>query len=455
MKIVLVLHQFLPEFIGGTEVLAFQLAKEFTRRRHDIEVFTAFPVTTEVTEKLNFDRIQYKGIPIYRYHHVAGREFPPQNSVEAEYNNLSLSTHFHEYLREFKPDIVHFYHLSRLSASFVSTCRALHIPTVLTPTDFWFVCPALQLRMPDNSFCSGPNAYAVNCLRHLSVYQPKNVQRWLSFVPDWMLRLIIRATRTRFWKEKKYGPRVRSLSIRLPFLIRKINEIDLVLPPTNIMKEILQKNGLREERTCVLPYGINVRALQTMSKTRHDSILRIGYVGQINEHKGVHILVEAIQRLPKDALVLVTIHGDLNHYPAYVAKLRVKIGNDSRVRLCGRFSNQTELATILSNIDVLVVPSLWYENAPVVICEAQAAKVPVIASNTEGIAELIQHNVNGLLFSKGNSAELASHLAVLLDDRKTLDRFTGNSIIPMSVEHHVGELEKCYDEIIQKRKKRN
>jgi glycosyltransferase involved in cell wall biosynthesis len=65
----------------------------------------------------------------------------------------------------------------------------------------------------------------------------------------------------------------------------------------------------------------------------------------------------------------------------------------------------------------LVVPSRWFEGCPLVILEAMAAGIPVIASNIGGLPELVEHGVTGLLFEPGNAEELAEAMRLLWTDR--------------------------------------
>jgi len=79
-----------------------------------------------------------------------------------------------------------------------------------------------------------------------------------------------------------------------------------------------------------------------------------------------------------------------------------------------------ELKSLVSNAKFVVVPSEWYENSPLVIYESFALGKPVIGSNIGGIPELIDDNVNGLIFEPGNSDELADKINFLLDRPKLI-----------------------------------
>lgn len=130
MKVVYTTHQFLPDYSTGTEILAYNTAKEFARRGHEVSVYTAFPLNQTVKGSGSFDCYEYDGILVDRYYHPSRFSIRPKNTMEAEYNNLFFADHFRERLRHIKPDIVHFYHLQRLSLSAIDVCVELKIPTV-------------------------------------------------------------------------------------------------------------------------------------------------------------------------------------------------------------------------------------------------------------------------------------------------------------------------------------
>ena len=139
-------------------------------------------------------------------------------------------------------------------------------------------------------------------------------------------------------------------------------------------------------------------------ENRPRRILRLSYIGQITEIKGVHVLLEAIQLLP-EAPLSCSIYGDLNNkFPKYVEKLRQIAGEDERIQFKGTFV-QEQISGVFQNIDAIVVPSCWYENSPNVILEAFAHRTPVIASDLGALPELVVHEKNGLLFEMGDASQ--------------------------------------------------
>src|SRR5258708_38613706 len=123
--------------------------------------------------------------------------------------------------------------------------------------------------------------------------------------------------------------------------------------------------------------------------------------------KGVHVLLKALTLLSPAQHIQAHLFGDLEQEPAYGQQLRALAAGQSEVHFHGRFGRD-ELAAVYSRFDVLVVPSLWYENNPLVIQEAFAAGRPVVASRLGGMAEFVTHGLNGLLFEPGDPASLAA-----------------------------------------------
>lgn len=447
MRILLTVHQFLPEYSAGTEILTFHTAKCLQAMGHEVAVFTGYPAQNQPAPGERYDSYVHAGIPVERYHH-SYLPLDGQSTTEMEYNNLFFARHFRSYLRKFKPDLVHFFHLGRLSASAVDVCERLKIPMVLTPTDFWFICPTNQLRLPDNSMCAGPRRDAMNCVRHLvELNQSPAAHAKLRKMPDWLLATAIGALKMGFFKSRWFAPHVRALARRPVFMKDRLKKIDRVMVPTRLMENILLSHGLDKAKSVFAPYGIELPERQAASKAT-SPVLRIGFIGTLYEHKGPHILLQALKLLPQSVPVAVKIYGNMSEFPAYVEELKKMATDDSRIEFCGTFPN-TQIGEIFSQLDVLVVPSLWYENTPLVIYHAQAFHCPVIASNLGGMAEPIVHEQNGLLFPAGSSAELAGTLKKLSEDKNLLQHLKENARPPRSIEDYARQAEQIYEVVLQ------
>ena len=161
---------------------------------------------------------------------------------------------------------------------------------------------------------------------------------------------------------------------------------DLILSHSVFLQQIFAQHTSTPIK--IVPHGHELDWLKDyQGKTRADK-LRFGYIGQLQWSKGVHVLIEAFKRAKLGEQASLHIWGDPTRNTGYVQTLSSLIEGSPQIALRGRFE-QDQLARVLGDIDVMVVPSLWYENAPLVIREAFAANIPVIATNLGGMAEVV------------------------------------------------------------------
>ena len=139
--------------------------------------------------------------------------------------------------------------------------------------------------------------------------------------------------------------------------------------------------------------------------------LRIGYVGTLVWHKGVHVLLGAIRGLPTTGYEL-KIFGNPDVFPEYTVQLRAQAAG-LPVRFMGSF-NRERTGHVYAEIDVLVVPSLWLENSPLVIHEAFMAGIPVVGARIGGIADLVDDGRTGLLYDPSSPTGLEAILRRLI-----------------------------------------
>ncbi|MBN2438765.1 MAG: glycosyltransferase family 4 protein [Deltaproteobacteria bacterium] len=450
MKILYTTHQFLPEYSAGTETLTYSTAKEMSRRGHEVCVFTGYRVRGSVDALHAFDRYEYDGIPVECFFHSNTSSILPRNPMEAEYNNSFYADFFRKRVQEIKPDLVHFYHLQRLSASIIDVCLEMAIPTLFTATDFWLICPTNQLLLPDYSGCLGPDRDTVNCIRHLTaISQGKKIRSALDRIPDWLIAIGIRwIKRTTFKPEKGFIPLVRAMTFRSAYMEKRMNRIDRVLVATRFMGKMLQRHGLEGGRIRHVPFGIDQTAIKNASEKGTEKDLRVGFIGTLYHHKGAHVLLEAVRSLPTETALTVKIYGNPEQFPEYTRSLRSIAGSDRRIEFCGTFPAR-EIGAIFSGLDVLVIPSLWYENSPLTLSFARAAKVPVVATDSEGLNEAIADGKDGLLFEKGNAKGLADIILMLCNDRSMVKKLSEHARTPKSISTYVDELEQIYRDVMR------
>lgn len=448
MRVVLAVHMFLPRNSAGTEVLTFEIARRLIARGHQAHVLTAEPVEpAEVPNEPSIYRDDYQSVPVYRIRH---HPRVGANPVRCEYFNERHYAPFQELLQRLQPDVVHVLHAGRLSAALIHAARDLQLPVVYTATDFWSICPTCQLRRHDKSMCRGPDRLAGNCVRcYAARTQPPLVQKVLNFLPRPLIGLINSVCGLPIG-ERFYTTRsLRALAARSATMRTMLRRCDRIIAPTRLMYEMLALNGAPRDRMIVSHYGLNTQYTKGHIHKTPSPALRFGFIGALAEHKGAHLLIQAFrslhnQPLPRPVELQIwgdpTKHGD---YGAYLARLA---DGCSAIRFCGTFPNQ-QIGNVFDQIDLLVVPSVWYENTPLVIYSAFATQTPVIATDLGGMAEVVHQDVNGLLFPLGNSHLLCEQMKRAVVQPELVDQLRRGIPDVKTTEQDVEELEALYFEL--------
>jgi glycosyltransferase involved in cell wall biosynthesis len=238
---------------------------------------------------------------------------------------------------------------------------------------------------------------------------------------------------------------VAALSRRTAFNVPRLNALQRIFSPTKLMTEVLLRQGVQPEQIEQSAYGIDVSTFQGAAPLRaRDGALRLGFIGTLAPHKGCHVLLAAFLQLSKGSARL-KIYGDLTQFPDYVAELQRTAAGREDIEFCGTFPNP-QIGKVLEGLDALVVPSVWYENTPLVVYSAVAGFRPVLASNFAGMAEVVQDGANGLLFTPRDSVDLARRLGELLADPALLLRLSANCRPPKSIATYVDQLLACYEQ---------
>ncbi len=454
-RIVQVVHDFLPTYPHGTENYTYHLSKEL-QKISKVYIFCREP-RDFFGKDLSRDEL-FDGIPVRRLYYQ-----PPQ-TFEATYRNYFVDKEFERFLDVVEPDIVHFQHLVRLSASMIEIAKRRRIPTILTLHDFWFLCPQIQLLTNNNQICSGPDSKAkcAKCEKIFYTYgrlqsSENSYDKKIKFLkcPPEPLKTVKKLVPSSFkttLKEKFIKTRSAATSItpdmitgRLRFLRDILDKVDRVIAPSRFLKEKFIEYGIPRNRIVHLDYGIDHKPFANFSKERSNKF-RFGFVGGVSEHKGIRVLVRAFSKIKKDNVILY-IFGP--YHLQYLEKLRKELNIDSRITFYGPFDNR-EISSVFSKIDVLLYPSIWYENQPIAILEALLAKIPVVASNLGGMAELVRDGITGLLFEAGNPEDLSQKMVSLINSPQLLRKLSETPRQVKTIEKNAAELNEIYNSLLGK-----
>ncbi len=443
MKILLTVHQFLPHYFSGTEILTYSVARDLLRRGHDVAVLTGFPAAGGTTDEQRFDQYDLDGLKVYRFHHAYVPMGWQKVITELDFNNWLSAGYFHKIINEFKPDLVHFFHFGRLSAAMIDVTINAGVPAYYTPTDFWSLCPPAQL-LRNGKVCPGPSRFGGNCVKHIAELSLWPYMKWFNrAVPDFVADIGVALTSKGWLPPYPLHKEVLATGGRKNFIVPRLNWLRAIITPTQLMTNVLTTNGVDQRLIHQSAYGIDIPREGSPLPPRHQNQpLTIGYIGTLAPHKGCHVLMEAFSRID-DGRVRLKVYGNLKDFPDYLAKLKTIAAGSAQVEFCGTFAND-KIADVLEGIDVLVVPSVWYENTPLVIYSALAAKRPLIVSDFPGMTEVVKNETNGLVFPASNSEKLSQHLMRLRDQPDFLIALSENCQRPKSIPEYVDELLDIY-----------
>ncbi len=432
MKILLAVHHFPPRYSAGAELYAYRLARWLLANGHQAEVVCVEELDPRRPAGLAARREDYGGVPVQRL--SLGMAGAPASWA---YDHALINAWLHDHLERSRPDLVHLHSGYLLGAGVIDEAHAAGLPAVVTLHDYWFLCPRFTLLRGDGRLCAEVPADPAACAWCLKLDQRR------FRLPE---RLSGGAA-GKLWAALAGSAGREAQAERRARLRQALGRASLVVAPSRFLAEIYG-DAIRAEQLLILRYGLDISNLTPTPLPPEDRPLRIGYIGQIAPHKGVHVLVEAVQRLPAAGRPLeVMIYGNPEQNPAYTQQLRRLIRDDPRIRLAGRFEN-SRLGEILDQCAATVVPSVWYENSPLAIMEAHAAGRPVIASAMGGMAELVRHGVDGLHFAPGDAADLARQIQRLRSEPGLLAKLAAGIRAPVSIDDEMMVLAAAYERII-------
>lgn len=415
MRILHLVHQFPPDHVAGTEIYTQTLARRQAGTGHRVAVFA--PANREgalsVTEE--------SGVKVYR---AAAGARSARQVFTSIFGHPALGGAFEEVLAAERPDIVHIQHLMGLPAGLVETLNRDRIPYLLHLHDYWFGCANGQLLTNyDETLCEGPDDSWRNCGRCALARA--------GLPASGLAAALVAPTMTR----------------RAALLTPVFAAARCVLSPTDFVRRVHQRMGLPIERAIIFPHGTEPPDPPLPPRPeRAPGPLRLGYVGSLNRQKGVHVLIDAVNRLPAGSVRL-TIYGNPDVFPAYAAGLKAQSTHPG-ITFAG-VVDRVDLWTRLAGLDALVLPTQWYEASPLVIGEAFAAGLPVIASRIGALPELIRDGVDGRLFPPGDASALSEVLRLLAERPDIVAALRAAVRSPLTMAGHVAALEAVYREALE------
>ncbi len=302
----------------------------------------------------------------------------------------TLDRLFETCLLEVSPDVVLIAHLMHHSPSYVFIAHKWSLPVVVELHDFYFACERAHLERVNGDLCDGP-AGGKACSQYCFGSSSRSMARW---------------------------------ALRSSMFRHALQEAEAVVCPSAFVAQYFSEKFCLRQPPKVIGNGINIGELKPPSyrdRPREPSkALHLASLGVVVPHKGIHIAINALRkaRLPR---VIYTVFGVVTE--PYIQELRALAANvpGLEFKAYGHFE-PSDLPFLLSDVDVVVIPSTVWETYSIVAREAMACGVPVVASRVGALAEAVRDGENGLLFEPQNANELAYILQRLAADPSELWR---------------------------------
>jgi glycosyltransferase involved in cell wall biosynthesis/SAM-dependent methyltransferase len=424
MRIALYVHCFFPTHFYGTEAYTLELARELVALGHEPIVVSA-TLAGEPGQARLIEEFTYEGIRILSI----DKNIYPNRCVRDTYEQPALRQIHERMLRRLQPDVVHVCHLISHTTALLEVTRRMGIPTFATLTDFFGVCYNNVLENAEGELCSGPNARRSNCiacyLKLEGSRQNADLLAKLANLPG-VRRVVSRGLASLGQSENRpfviNGFIPNDVIVRPHILRQAMGGYREALAPTLFLKNAYEHNDF-PSLIRVSHFGIAID--RGLKPPRSDAkAVRLGFIGQVSPHKGVHLILDALQRCGRGNLSL-TIWGSLNQVPEYVKRLRSQ-ARTLPVSFRGTIP-RTELADALRSIDYLVIPSTWYENSPLILLQAMATHTPPVIADVPGMTEFVEHGRNGFHFTRGDADSLARILQTVADDPELVSRLSAKT----------------------------
>jgi glycosyltransferase involved in cell wall biosynthesis len=351
LRILHVAHGWPPAAIGGTEIYAAALADAQRRAGHVVE------------------------------HWCGGESLRPARGFRETFDRPDVDAAFAAACASLRPAVVHVHHLTGLSMGIPRVARAAGARVVVTLHDAWLACARGQLVDVAGARCPGPSEdRCVQCLAPAL---------WAPLPPSATLRL-----------PRRRGP-VRARQAALAALVANV---DVFLSPS---RHLPDRIGVPAQW---LPLPLVSPVLP--APVAPAGPVRFLFLGGLLPTKGARIALDAFAGLPAGAATLRIVGPPLPYAgrTTYVDALRARVAEVPGATLEPPVPRDA-VGALFADADVFVFPSTWDENSPLVLREAAAAGLRVVASDVPGVAEVLGDRGAGARVEPGSVDALRRAMA--------------------------------------------
>lgn len=402
MKIAVVTNLYPPISRGGAEKVAQRIVGELARRGHEVVVISTMPFcgynTFSPQVKESLSETVYRFFPPNFYHLL--NDYKNPYLLRAAWHAVDLFSPFaaravEQILRSEGVEIVLTHNLKGLGLRVPRSIRRLGLPFIHTVHD-------IQLSVPSGLMIYGePMPWFENLMRRPYEW----ATRWAMGRPN------------------------------------------LVISPSKFLADFYRQRGFfKGTEVKVLRNPTPEMSCSERGSARSPGPLRLLFAAQLERHKGIEEILEAVRLLEEPVELHIAGTG------TFQKLVEDRCKNNRRMVYHG-YVSLSDLERLFSIVDALIAPSRCFENSPTIIYESLKCGVPVIASDVGGIGELVKDGENGLLVEPGDArvlAEAIKKIAGGILSWRSREGEIRQSVSGCSLKVYVDELEKIMKEILAK-----
>lgn len=398
MKILMVNKFLYPK--GGAETYTLKLGQELEKRGNEVQYFGMYDEKNTVGNKLNL--------------YTQNMDFHTNKLKKITYPfkiiySFDAKRKMKKIISDFKPDIIHLNNINfQLTPSIIDIAYKMKVPIVQTVHDYQMVCPNHFLyNWKEKKICEKCiKGSKWNCTKYNCIHNSK-------------AKSILGSIEGIIYSK----------------ILKSYSKVNLYICPSKFLEEELLKNDVFKGKTVSICNFIELNKNSEITK-KEDYVL---YFGRLAEEKGLIELIEAMKKLPNIKLKI-----------AGTGPLEKIIKSESNIEYVG-FKTGDELKELIAKAKFAIYPSVWFENCPLSILEAESYGTPVITANYGGMKELVENNETGILINEINPENLRKIIEELYNDDNKIRYMSKNCIDKrkkmITLQQYTNKLEELYTTI--------
>jgi len=366
-----------PYHLGGDAVHVKYVADELAKRGHEVHVLHSLDAYRVKRPPKGY-AVESESVRTHRI------ETPLSLSAYWAYvqgRSHAVTKRFREILRETTPDVVHHHNVSLLGYNILA--RQGNYVNLHTAHDYWLFCQQSNLLKFGRALCIEKNCLACS----LVTARPRQIWR------------------------------------RDPIFKRAVQELDCIIAPSRFMLETLRRNLPDVNMRHIANFAPRAEAhVQSRQETKSPHLM---YMGALEHRKGVILLLEEYAKSALREIVPLRVVGT-GPLESKIAEFTRSKKLEAHVSMLGSLPSPAARQELLNSV-ALILPSIWYENAPLVALEAMSMGTPPIGSDLGGLPEIVEPVNPRLIFSWNESKGLERSLRFALSCQRDLRESARNA----------------------------